>query len=431
MYFWENLKSMYIKTLALIISLTAYSFVVSQSINVYGIMPSSNPNLDYIRLAELDAISGDIITIDSVKPVNAYAFGTSAFDSYHQAYSFIGVDPDQIFRFNNWGVYNDTMYTMPPVSATINDLEHDMQALEFYGLGSYAINAVTGEYALRFLNIDQVTGEVNELKKMPEAMAFPVGSTTYGSNDGIYYANIIDNNFVSRLYAIVAETGDTNYTVPITLPPGVDFLNLEYNNQDDLIYGLLRNYFDNWFAIGSIDPVSGYLADTIFEITNLQYFVQGASVFHQMSQNYILYYTDTDNNSRLLSVNVENKSLTSNPIVPGYLSDLQVDNYEYAMAAYHGTVDINEDSENLFDFEIYPNPVSKTLNVDLSSFKDENECRIRIYDITTSRLILDEKYDPRYNGKIKIDIQAASKGLHIIKVETDTKSSAQLIMINN
>jgi len=411
---------MKIKLLATIISVFIYNIALSQSIDVYGLMPSSNPNLDYVRLAELDAVSGNIITIDSVKPVSAYGFGTSVFDSYHQTYSFIGVDTNMIFRFNSWGVINDSMYAMPPISETINDLEYDMQTLEFYGLGSYAINVENGEYALRFLNIDQFTGNVLELKKMPEANAFPVGSTTYGSNDGIYYANILTSNFESKLYAINRRTGDTNYTVPLTLPNGLDFMNFEYNNEDDLIYGLMRDYSANWYAIGSINPVTGMIVDTIYEINDLQYFVQGASVFHQMSQNYILYYTDNDNNSRLLSVNVLNGSLTSNPIVPGYLSDLQVDNYEYAMSAYHGTVNISEKNYKS-DFLIYPNPAQNILNIE--SVEGHKARSVRLLNSLGQEVIVNT------HANSKMDLTSLNNGLYLLEIITDTNKYLHKIIV--
>ena len=417
------------RVLAVILAVFLYNISPSQSVNVYGLMPSSNPNLDYVRLAELDALSGTIITIDSVKPVNAYGFGTSAFDSYHQTYSFIGVDPNQGFRFNSWGVMSDTMYAMPQVSVTINDLEHDMKSLEFYGLGSYAINAANGEYALRFMNIDQITGEVVELKKMPEARAFPIGSTTYGSNDGIYYANILDNNFESKIYAIDAVTGDTNYTVPLLLPTGVDFMNFEYNNQDDLIYGLLRDYLNSWYAIGSIDPATGSIVDTIYEINDLQYFVQGASVFHQMSQNYLLYYTDNDNNSKLLSVDVFNRSMTANPTVPGYLSDLQVDNYEYVMTAYHNTVNTEDKPVKKIDLQVYPNPASTFVNVVFDLNHDLPYCSLEVYDITMSTLLFQKSIDTKLETKVTINTESFPTGVYIISLVTSKESTTKLFVV--
>ena len=62
------------------------------------------------------------------------------------------------------------------------------------------------------------------------------------------------------------------------LPLGTDILNLEYNNRDNRVYGLFRNLADNFFAVASLDIETVSIADTIYIIDDLQYFVQGASV---------------------------------------------------------------------------------------------------------------------------------------------------------
>ncbi len=392
--------------------LLVYFNVSAQEIGIYGFMPV-NPNLDIVRVAKIEPITGAVLSIDTINQVSGYSFGTSVFDSYYQAYSFIGVDPDQNFKFYNWSVDGDSLITQPPVSALINDLEHDMNQLAFYGLGSYAIDPMNGIYALRFLKIDRETGVVTELNKMPEARAFPVGSTTFNANDGLYIANILDDQFNSKLYTIEAETGEIITDIPMTLPAGMDILNLEFNNQDNLIYGFIRNYLAGWYGIGSIDPSTGLLLDTIYEIDNLKYFVQGGSVFHQLSQNYVLYYTDTEDNSRLLSVNVDDRTMTANPLIPGYFSDLQIDNNEYALNAYHNTVDIEQVNDMDFSVDVFPNPSSDKLSIRINDFINEEKISVEFYTISNN-LVKNEVLNPISNDILTVDISDLKMGYYVV-----------------
>jgi hypothetical protein len=241
---------------------------------------------------------------------------------------------------------------------------------------------------------------------MPEATAFPAGSSTFDSNRGRYIVSIIDNNFQGRVYSIEASTGVVLSNTLFNLPPGVDILNLEYNNRDDLVYGLMRNVNTGFFAIASLDIETASINDTIYAINDLLYFVQGSSLFHQMTQNYIFYYVDNDNISRLMSVDVSTGELTANPAIADYLTELEVDNYDYAMMAYHGTVSTNNRNQIEEDsFLIFPNPAADRLT-------------IRFHDMGTTRIQLTLK---DISGRIIDDIILAPTGTASLDISLDVK----------
>jgi len=353
------------KKLNVLLYIIVLSFLANgQNISIYGFLPVTNPAADYVLLAEMNPLDGTLIQVDSIKPVSGYALGSSSFDSYNQAFTFIGVDPGFVFRLYSRSVVYDTTIWSPPFNETINDLQHDMNTLQTYGLGNYLYSSGAGDYALRFLRIDQETGQITELNRMPEATAYPAGSSAFDANNGRYIVHIIDTNFVSHLYTIRAETGDLLSDAILNLPAGTDILNLEYNNRDNKVYGLFRNLGDNFFAVASLDIETASIADTAYVIDDLQYFVQGASVFHQMSQNYILYYIDNQNNSRLLSVDVSLGNLTAKPVISDYMTELEVDNFDFAMMAYHGTTSLDESTHVAGEkLKIFPNPAVERITV--------------------------------------------------------------------
>lgn len=223
------------------------STIQAQDITIYGFLPSNNPDTDFLRLGHLDALTGQVFTEDSIYPVNAYALGSSTFDAVNNAFMFIGVDTDWTFRLYTHSMRSDTTIFDPAFGETINDIQNDMNSMNTYGLGSYKSDSILVdsindfweyEYATRFLQIDQQDGTITELNQMPNITAFPVGSATFDANQGRYIVNAYDNSFNERLLIINAETGTILSDDLTGLQPGDYLNNLEYNNEDDKVYGL-------------------------------------------------------------------------------------------------------------------------------------------------------------------------------------------------
>ena len=77
-------------------------------------------------------------------------------------------------------------------------------------------------------------------------------------------------------------------------------------------------------------------------------------------------------------------------------------------------------SENkLLSFEMYPNPVSDVLNIQLPSGTDKAE--VGVYDYT-GRLVSSKTIS---SNDSTLDIQKISKGIYIIRVATNTKIGVQ------
>ncbi|MEJ2594829.1 MAG: T9SS type A sorting domain-containing protein [bacterium] len=369
------MKRLYILTVLFFLIFTA----VAQEITVYGFLPSE-PDPDFLRLGHLDPLTGEIINEDSIYPAIAYALGSSSFDAVNNAMMFIGLDTAFHYRLYTRGIRSQTIYD-PMIYGTINDLQYDMNSTNTYGLGSYVVDSTLldsvmdiwiYDYGLRFLSIDQEEGTITELKKMPDFAAFPVGSSTFDANNGRYIINAYDTAFTERLVIIDAENGDIISKEPLELNPGDYLNNLEYNNEDNKIYGFYRGGNLTYFSLISIDINDDYAIDTIYAFNDLLYFMQGAAVFHQETQYYIMFYIDEDNVSRIAVIDVTSGELVANPEFTGTLSELEVDNTEYALEKYHETVAVNE-IRSPDRVSVYPNPVQRgkslTYNLDFAPDK--------------------------------------------------------------
>lgn len=420
------------KLCILIALLTTTVTFQAQDISIYGFLPTNNPDTDFLRLGSLDPITGNIFEEDSIYPVNAYALGSSTFDTGSKSFMFIGVDTGFNFRLYTRSLRTETTLSDPIINQTINDLQFDMNSMNTYGLGNYISDSVLidsinniwmYEYATNFLQIDQDSGAITELGQMPDISAFPLGSSTFDANDGRYIVNAYDTSFVERLVIINAENGDVISKLPISFNGGGFFNNLEYNNEDDKIYGLFRNANNSFTAIINVDPNNQNLVDTVYVFTDLQYFIQGSAVLHQASQNYIMFYIDNNNISRIAVIDLNAGELTANPALSVSLTEIEVDNTEYALTKYHETVSVYEAlREN--QFIIYPNPIN--IN-SLLYIKGNLIPDFAFIQDMQGRLLISYTKEDLANGPIQIN--GLYKGVYILSLQSNNFFETKKLII--
>ncbi len=420
------------KNFLLFFLLFIFSLIVrSQDITIYGFLPSS-PDTDFLRLAHFDPITGDVFDEDSIAPATAYALGSSTFDAVQNAFMFIGVDTAWNFRLYSRAIRTKSTLSNPIFNETINDLQYDMNSMNTYGLGSYIsdstlIDSVSDlwdyKYATRFLQIDQENGSLTELNQMPDISAFPLGSSTFDANNGRYILNAFDTAWVERLVIIDAEIGSVLSKEPIGLNPGDYLNNLEYNNEDDKIYGFYRGNSNTYFALISIDVSNEYTVDTIYTFPDLQYFFQGGAVLHQASQSYIMFYVDTANMNRIAVIDVTSGELVANPAYSESISEIEVNNTEYALAKYHETVGLFEDKATSKAFVIYPNPI--TFNTNLYYQGSSIPDRISVYN-SQGLLISSFIIDANDNA---IKLGTLSKGVYLISIQTKNRMETHKVLV--
>jgi len=94
--------------------------------------------------------------------------------------------------------------------------------------------------------------------------------------------------------------------------------------------------------------------------------------------------------------------------------------------AYHSirgatalSVSLGISENNLLNFEIYPNPVSDVLNIQLPTGTDKAE--VSVFDYT-GRLVSSKTIS---SNDTAIDVQQISKGIYMIRIATNTKIGVQ------
>ena len=100
-----------------------------------------------------------------------------------------------------------------------------------------------------------------------------------------------------------------------------------------------------------------------------------------------------------------------------YVCDPHAGNMNGTVTVYETTAGISEN--NLLSFEMYPNPVSDVLNIQLPSGTDKAE--VGVYDYT-GRLVSSKTIS---SNDSTLDVQKISKGIYIIRVATNSKIGVQ------
>lgn len=377
------------KNKLLLLAIVTFLFIntFGQDASIFGFYKENGaPPGDFVVLAQMDPLSGNFIELDTIDQIFAYALASSTFDQTNQLYMFKGVDTGNVMKLISRDVVTNTTVYAPENDFTINDFQYDMNSQSLYALGNYIVDStlidtLNGgtymyEYASNIITINPATGESVETGQLPNLKAFPVGNSSFDSNNGHYIVCGYDSTYTSRIFVIDTQTGETILETPLSLLQGEYLNELEYNNEDNTLYGIYRSNNTNLMGIVSVDIDSGEI--TVKEILEDAFaFTPGASVFDQMSQTFIFYYFDAANQAHLSTWDVAEEVEISNVEVDGYFTEIEMDNSTYAALKY-GTTAIPGKLQLAKTLQVFPNPAESQFRI----FCEQKFSSIKVYDLT-------------------------------------------------
>ncbi len=340
----------------------------AQQANVFGIFQDNQPGI--LTLSEIDPVTGEVIQNDLIEGVGAYAMGSSTFDQTNRYYIFLGVDTAGQKRFVVRDVVNHQTVYSPVSNITVNDFQYDMNAQKMYALGYYPtdsvlIDTLNGiyqyEFASRLMAIDIQTGTADQRALLPNLKAFPVGNSTFDANNGRYIVSAFDSLSITRLFVIDAATGEVISQTPVNITNGQHLNEIEYNNEDNKLYGIFRDNNENLLAMAVVDWQTGSI-EILDPLNDAEAFIQGGSVFDQMSQYFYFFYIDTNGQKRLLTYDAANHETIADAVLSGNFTELEVDNSAYAAMKY-GSTDITSASGTDNRVTISPIPSVSDLTI--------------------------------------------------------------------
>lgn len=399
--------------------------------SIYGLYrESGSPPEDFLVLAQMDPVSGSFSELDTIDQVYAYGLASSTFDQTNQYYIFKGLDNNNFMRLISRDVVENTTAFAPENNVTANDFQYDMNNQILYALGNYVVDSILidtlnggtymYEFATRLMAVNVETGDAVELNQMPNLRAFPVGNSTFDSNNGRYIVSGFDSTYTTTIFEVDAQTGAILVETPVILSADEALNELEYNNEDNTLYGIYRQTTSGVMAIASVDMESGEIT-VMDEIADGFAFTPGASVFDQLNQQFIFYYINDANQTRLLVYDVSEEVEISNIPLEGYFTEIEVDNSAYATLKY-GTTSVEEPLASNEALQVFPNPAVSEFSV----FCEDKFSTIKVYDLTGKEVY---KSTCELRNQELVASGDFDPGIYFVRVETANKVHTKKIVI--
>lgn len=377
---------------------------------IYGLrydMPDSiGGSVGYEQFVTINPLNGIVTVIDTIEGVEAVGLGSSTFDQVHQEYIFWGIDTQQEHKLYRLNAQTGKVLNDPPLSSYPLELEFDMNTGGLYGLNN------TGS-AMAFTSVDLMSGALQSLSSVSVAEFAAHSTSTLDATLGTYYFIGGNTGQVSRLYGLDLDSGLVVSQPAISYPA----IELEYDQTQNMIYGLAWNKYVENFQLIQIHPFSGAISIVMVvpDLTGPEAGVlSGSSVFHQESQTY-MFIGVNGNKQKLYSLDVVNGIHLSSPeLSENNIVELQVDNTSFAAARYGRTNAVSH--SRLTGISAFPNPASGWVKLESKTPLEEG-AGIFILDSKGS-LVIQTNW-PQGFLATELNLQSQPDGLYLIEVVTE------------
>lgn len=378
--------------------------------SLYGLrceMPDSNmPSVGYEQFVSINSLNGTVTVIDTIDGVEGIGLGSSTFDQVNQEYIFWGINDQQQYKLYRLDAQTGTVLNNPPLSSYPLELEFDMNTGGLYGLNN------TGS-AIAFTSVDLMSGALQSLSSVSVAEFATYSTSTLDATLGTYYFIGGNTGQVSRLYGLDLDSGLVVSQPAISYPA----IELEYDQTQNMIYGLAWNKYVENFQLIQIHPFSGAISIVMVvpDLAGTEAGVlSGSSVFHQESQTYMFIGVE-GNKQKLYSLDVVNGIHLSSPeLSKNNIVELQVDNTSFAAARYGRTNAVSY--SQLTGISAFPTPTNGWLKVE-SEVPLQKDASIFILDSKGS--LITQTSWPQGSLATELNLQSQPDGLYLIEVVTE------------
>jgi hypothetical protein len=402
-----------------ILSITAmFLFMLNQSnAQIRLIGASNNFGSGQIEILEWNAL--DSSSVESYPTeLQGYYMGSSVFNSYNSNYYLTGITGDSsgLLSFNSkTNSQNLSNYTL-----FSNITEIDMSTGKIYNLTSDSI----GYFSVNEYDISTGTDSIIGIVSEPGINGIITEAICFDSNNGILYYLGYDNTPSRCLYSIPVRNTDFSFTKAVIASSGAynNFLGVNYDNVSNRIFAL-NSVFDSTgtftdFSVIDIDPITAEIT-TRAQLLLYPYFVAGSSSFDQNSGSLLWVGIDTTFNQKMIVFNTNTNTYEAG-FVPGSVSEIVCDNFEFAQNAYPVTA-IQDNNKK--SFSIYPNPASK--NITLQTDGLDNAGIVKIYSMNGVLCLSDE-----INTLNKeINIESLNPGMYVLTVQSSAEIQTKRLVI--
>lgn len=366
----------------------------AQQINVYGLF--YEPTGEFSgnnQLVVLDNTTGDMTSLGIISGLSAVAVGSSTFDQFNNRYIFWGVSNS----------YQQKIYHIDIASALIansvsfgdsapGELQYDLQYDKVYGFGNS-----------RLQEVDIFSGVTTTVGTYGAIEVYPVGSSTFDSNNSHYIIVGVNGSGLMTLYTIDVNTGAVVYSPDLGNLSDIGVSSLHFDVQNNTLYGLYRDIANlemYWVSINQETGDITYIALVPELSTIYSGIAVGSSTYSQNFQS-MVFIGVVNGQKKLLTLDALTGEITQEIPFENQAIELEINNTSFANTFYNKLS--NTTSVNVKSISIAPNPASDLLRVNLP-----NNQPIQLLD-TSGKLIRTFE-----NHQGQLDISSLSSGAYYL-----------------
>lgn len=395
--------------LTLIQGLNAQIRLLGAGINI------SSDKIDIVKWQVFDST-----TVTSYPTVlDGYFYSSSAFNSYTGNYYLTGIKQNDAVLLSFNSLTNQS--EINSFSSVSNMTQIDMSTGKLYNMSSVSADYFSiNEYNIT-TGTDSLIGTIYE----PGIPGIITDASCFNSNDGILYYIGVDSLPGLSLYSIEVRNPVFSYS-KIKLQPDSGLNNIsavQYDNVNNLIYAMnskvdqFGNSLDN--VVVEIDKVTGKVTER-GELAGFPYFLGGSSSFDQNSGSFLLVGFDRLFNQKMIVFNTYTNTYQTG-FIPGSVSEIACDNYNFAKAAYANTT--NKKNEEIAEMIVFPNPALDYFTVQVKNLSDNSSVMVTSSD---GKIVLSEQL---MKNETVVSAANLSKGIYLITLITNNNRQTKKLVV--
>ncbi len=372
------------KTLTTFLILTlSFSIIFAQQINVYGLFYEQTGEFSgNNQLVVLDNTTGDMTSLGIISGLSAVAVGSSTFDQFNNRYIFWGISDSYQQKIYHLDIAGALIANSVPFENTPpGELEYDLQYDKVYGFGNS-----------RLQEVDIFSGATTTVGTYGAIQVYPIGSSTFDSNNSHYIIVGVNSSGLMTLYTIDVNTGAIVYSPDLDSLSNIGVTALHFDVQNNTLYGLYRDIAASetyWVSFNQETGDVTYISLVPELSTSNSGIVVGSSTYSQNAQS-MIFIGVVNGQKQLFTLDALTGAITQAVPFDNQVIELEINNTSFANSFYNKLS--NTASVNVKSIRIAPNPATNFLTVDLP-----NNQSIELIDASGKLIRIFENHQGRLN----------------------------------
>jgi hypothetical protein len=401
------------KKLLLTLSISIFYFQTqAQTPGIYGLAVKTSFSQTF--LGKINTASGVVTNISGSSLWPNYVGALATINPFTNVYyyengtnQFIGIDM----------VTGNTL-TSPAMSNPSASF-FDLVAFNCKDSAIYGMARATGPTRLYLAKINPVSGAVTNISASSIGNGFVSTPSTLDPVNKRFYFE--DGSFLFTGVDMVTGNIVSSPALTYSSPNANLFDCFVYNCKDSVIYGLARKNSPGQMYLSKVNPITGLV--TLISPTNINPNGQtsGGATIDQV--NNIFYFQD--GNQNLIGLSLATGTIVSSAAVTNTNAN-SFTNFRSNTLCNCGVVStgITESFES--SVNIYPNPTTKILNVDLGNAATSN-IQVNLTDV--SGKLIKTAIITAGQSKISFDLQTISEGIYFVKISNRKQNITRKIVV--